>query len=74
MFPAIILRASCTVPAIVTHDHITRETPTAGVPYLTVPMGGILRADNYDDGHLVVLRRDVTTGSLQLRLWSTEWI
>ncbi|MEE8522355.1 MAG: hypothetical protein V3T72_00360, partial [Thermoanaerobaculia bacterium] len=59
---------------IVTHEHITRETPTAGVPYLTVPMGGVLRADNYDDEHLVVLRRDLTAGSLQLRLWRTDWI
>ena len=53
---------------------ITRDAPQAGVPYLTVPMGGVLRAGNYDDEHLVVLRRDVSTGSLQLRLWSTAWI
>ena len=59
---------------IVTHEHITRDTPTAGVPYVTLPMGGVLRADNFDDENIVVLRRDVTTGSLQLRLWKTEWI
>ncbi len=60
--------------SIVSHEHITRDTPTAGVPYLTVPMGGVLRADNYDDQHLVVMRRDMSSGSLQLRLWRTDWI
>lgn len=59
---------------IVSHEHITRDTPTAGVPYVTVPMAGVLRADNYDAEHLVVLRRDVAAGSLQLRLWRTDWI
>ncbi len=53
---------------------ITTEAPTAGVPYVTVPMGGVLRADNFDDENLVVLRRDVETGSLQLRLWNTRWL
>ncbi len=53
---------------------ITFDTPFAGVPYRTVPMGGVLRADNYDDENLVVLHRDVTTGALQLRLWATQWI
>ena len=60
--------------AITDDKDITRETPMAGVPYQTVPMGGVLRADNYDDEHLVVLRRDLTTGALQLRLWSTAWL
>ncbi len=60
--------------AIVTHEHITRDTPAAGVPYVTLPMAGVLRADNFDDKHLVVLRRDLNTGGLQLRLWRTEWI
>ncbi len=60
--------------AISTKTDITRDAPMAGVPYLAVPMGGILRVDNYDDEHLVVLRRNVTSGELQLRLWSTEWI
>ncbi len=54
--------------------HITLETPFAGVPYHTVPMGGVVRADNYDAENLVVLQRDVATGALQLRLWSTRWI
>ncbi len=53
---------------------ITIDAPYAGVPYHNVPMGGVLRAGNYDDKNLVVLRRDVTTGSLQLRLWLTERI
>ncbi len=53
---------------------ITFDTPFAGVPYRTVPMGGVLRADNYDDENLVVLHRDLATGGLQLRLWSTQWI
>ncbi len=53
---------------------ITRDAPTAGVPYLTVPMGGILRADTLDDENLVVLRRDLDTGSLELRPWSTKWL
>ena len=60
--------------AISDKDEITREEPTSGVPYVTVPMGGVLRADNFDDNNLVVLRRDLATGSLQLRLWRTEWI
>ena len=55
-------------------QEITFDAPFAGVPYRTVPMGGVLRADNYDDENLIVLRRDLTTGALQLRLWSTEWI
>ena len=37
-------------------------------------MAGVLRADNWDDENLVVLRRDLDTGSLQLRLWKTAWI
>jgi hypothetical protein len=53
---------------------ISRDAPTAGVPYMSVPMGGVVRADNYDDDHLVVLRRDLAEGSLQLRLWRTDWI
>ncbi|MEM7351079.1 MAG: hypothetical protein AAF657_09755 [Acidobacteriota bacterium] len=53
---------------------ITRDNPTAGVPYVTLPMGGVLRVDTFDDENLVVLRRDVSSGSLQLRLWKTEWI
>ncbi len=53
---------------------ITFDTPFAGVPYRTVPMGGVVRADNYDDENLVVLHRDVATGELGLRLWSTQWI
>ncbi len=53
---------------------ITFDTPFAGVPYRTVPMGGVVRADNYDDENLVVLHRDVASGALQLRLWKTEWI
>ncbi len=53
---------------------ITFDTPFAGVPYRTVPMGGVVRADNYDDENLIVLHRDVATGALQLRLWPTEWI
>ena len=60
--------------AISTEAEITRDQPTVGVPYLSVPMGGVLRADNYDDENLVVLRRDLATGSLQLRLWATQWI
>ncbi len=60
--------------AIVTHDHITRETPTAGVPYLTVPMGGVVRMDDYDDESLIVLRRDLATGALELRRWTKAWI
>ncbi len=54
--------------------HITFDTPFAGVPYRTVPMGGVVRADNYDAENLVVLHRDLATGGLQLRLWSTQWI
>ncbi len=53
---------------------ITFDTPFAGVPYRTVPMGGVVRADNYDDDNLVVLHRDVATGELGLRLWKTQWI
>lgn len=53
---------------------ITRDQPTAGVPYVTVPMGGVLRADNYDDQSLVVLRRDLATGGLNLGLFSTRWL
>lgn len=53
---------------------ITRQTPLAGVPYLSLPMAGIFRADNYDDKNLVVLGRDARTGSLQLRLWPTQWL
>ncbi|MEM7587755.1 MAG: hypothetical protein AAF560_30485 [Acidobacteriota bacterium] len=60
--------------ALVTDEGITRDTPSAGVPYVTLPMGGVLRADNFDDKHLVVLRRDLNSGGLQLRLWRTEWI
>ncbi|MCP3963881.1 MAG: hypothetical protein GY719_39095 [bacterium] len=59
---------------ISTDTDVTRDEPLVGVPYLTVPMGGILRADNYNDDKLVVLRRDLDTGSLQLRLWTTAWI
>lgn len=53
---------------------ITFDAPFAGVPYRTVPMGGVVRADNYDDDNLVVLNRNVATGSLQLRLWATRWL
>ncbi len=53
---------------------ITFDTPFAGVPYRTVPVGGVLRADNYDEKNLVVLYRDVASGELGLRLWSTQWI
>ena len=53
---------------------ITAEAPLAGVPYVSVAMGGVLRADNYDDENLVVLRRDVESGALQIRLWATQWI
>ena len=59
---------------IVTHEHITRDTPTAGVPYVSLPMTDILRADNFDADNLVVLRRDLQSGSMQLRLWKTEWL
>ena len=60
--------------ALSTEIDITRDEPTAGVPYVTLPMGGVLRADTFDDENLIVLRRDVASGSLQLRLWKTEWI
>ena len=60
--------------AISTDTEITREAPLAGVPYVSVPMAGVLRADNWDDENLVVLRRDLDTGSLQLRLWKTARI
>ena len=46
----------------------------AGVPYLSLPMAGVLRADNYDDKNLIVLQRDVNSGGMLLRLWSTEWL
>ena len=59
---------------ISTEADVTRDEPMLGVPYLTVPMGGIVRADSYNDEKLIVLRRDLSTGSLQLRLWSTAWI
>ena len=53
---------------------ITRDQPTAGVPYVTLPMGGVLRADNYSDSHLMVLRRDMASGGLSLGLFSTRWL
>lgn len=53
---------------------ITHDQPTAGVPYVTVPMAGVLRADNYDDQNLVLLRRDMETGGMSLALFSTRWL
>ena len=57
-----------------TETEITRDAPTAGVPYVTVPMGGILRADNLDDDNLVVLARDLDSGSLVLQRFPTRWL
>ena len=53
---------------------IGRDKPTAGVPYVTLPMAGVLRADNYNDDNLVVLRRDLDRGGLQLGLFSKRWL
>ena len=60
--------------ALDSETEITRDKPTAGVPYVTLPMAGVLRADTFDDENLIVLLRSLSTGSLQLRLWKTERI
>ena len=53
---------------------IERSSPFAGVPYMDVPLGGVLRLASLDEGHVAALRRDVRTGSLELRVMSTRWL
>jgi hypothetical protein len=55
---------------------ITEEVTavSAGASFVATPMGGFLHFDDFDDTHLVVVRRDVRDGSMELRSWSKEWM
>ncbi len=50
------------------------EGVTAGAPFEQTAMGGFVHFDDFDDENLVVLRRDVRNGSMELRSWSKRWL
>ncbi len=46
----------------------------AGVPYLPMPFAGALKMANFDDEAIVLLRRDIESGALQLRSWPKRFL
>ena len=46
----------------------------AGVSYLPVAIVGVLQLDNYNTNNLVMLKRDIETGSLNVQSLGLNWL
>jgi hypothetical protein len=47
---------------------------SVGVPYVAMPVVGILQMDDFNGGHIIFLQRDTQTGSLDLISFQKKWI
>jgi hypothetical protein len=47
---------------------------SAGVPYLSIAVVGILQLDDFNADHVIMLQRDIETGALNLTTFQKKWL